>query len=543
MIKIFLILILISINAEASLIRPHDFKPFEYSFCIISSAEVSLYSDLIQNKKPVKRDRTEAIREFTALINSDFHTEDDFNRLKKILYSLLLDRDYDTYYFLYRVACKKDIAMTLENPYVYSMILDFSSKQGFMGLFTRHLKNLPFVFKVGPFLKEISAGSYEYYGNDRNSSDTSSVSSIVSDPPEKWDSRLQKTYWIKSDTSLLKSLLEAGINPNGPNIPGCDETPLSMAIRVHNEMAAKLLIESGADVNFRCFGGYSALHLMANFFNLYYDTEILKCLLEHGADVNARDDNGRTPLFYCRGGKFSGVLDYVKTLVESGADVSAVDDENKSILYVLNDGGAWFLPAKFPEVTRYLISKGAHYAPVFDWSWLHHEDWRFSGTGYRSKIKPFSSFINRSRFYVTTMFNLQMAGFMLLMLLLSFWRLFGTLGCSQKDQEKESLGLKLPLFYSMGHGITFSIITTLVLQLYFIFPNFNFSSAELFMNCTIFFLIYMFAVGGLIMLLGHFSRRMPEEACSNNWNKLAVSGSAIMALSGWSIALLRIYFA
>jgi len=51
----------------------------------------------------------------------------------------------------------------------------------------------------------------------------------------------------------------------------------------------KLLIDRGADINFKDKNGKTLLHYTSN-------VKLCELLIEHGADVNITDNIGRTPL-------------------------------------------------------------------------------------------------------------------------------------------------------------------------------------------------------------------------------------------------------
>ena len=73
-----------------------------------------------------------------------------------------------------------------------------------------------------------------------------------------------------------------------------DCTPLCVALRDHQFEAAKILIESGADVNLGggIFG--SALHLSVVRTNLL----LTDMMIKRGAEVNVVDSEGNTPLHF-----------------------------------------------------------------------------------------------------------------------------------------------------------------------------------------------------------------------------------------------------
>jgi ankyrin repeat protein len=91
---------------------------------------------------------------------------------------------------------------------------------------------------------------------------------------------------------VLKALIRNSANLDIMDKDEC--TPLCVAIRENNFECAKLLIESGADVNVG--GGVygSALHLAIVRTNLL----ITDMLIKRGAEVNVVDDEGNTPLHF-----------------------------------------------------------------------------------------------------------------------------------------------------------------------------------------------------------------------------------------------------
>jgi len=76
--------------------------------------------------------------------------------------------------------------------------------------------------------------------------------------------------------------------------------------------------------------------------------EIVDLLIKNGADVNAVSNNGRTPLFMCRGPRYSVIIDI---LIENGANVNAVDKDGETPLFHL----ILYLP-----VIQQLFHRGAH---------------------------------------------------------------------------------------------------------------------------------------------------------------------------------------
>jgi hypothetical protein len=79
--------------------------------------------------------------------------------------------------------------------------------------------------------------------------------------------------------------------------------PLHSCLFARRFEIARLLIESGADVNLRRTGtpdqertGWTALHYAAS----YDEADLLRLLLDHGGDPSIADARGRTPLAVAR---------------------------------------------------------------------------------------------------------------------------------------------------------------------------------------------------------------------------------------------------
>jgi len=95
---------------------------------------------------------------------------------------------------------------------------------------------------------------------------------------------------FQNDLAKLHSLLSAGVDPNQTD-PQFGSPALQWAARLGNEPAAKLLIESGADVNARDRGGNRPLHSSAYFAR----PGVMAFLLEKGADPKPKRDSGEIP--------------------------------------------------------------------------------------------------------------------------------------------------------------------------------------------------------------------------------------------------------
>jgi ankyrin repeat protein len=90
-------------------------------------------------------------------------------------------------------------------------------------------------------------------------------------------------------------LLERGADPNALSTNEAVRVPpLGTAAFVRSVPLARLLVDSGADVNGRGEGGFTALHSAAQ----NGDQELARLLLERGADPSLATDDGRLPADY-----------------------------------------------------------------------------------------------------------------------------------------------------------------------------------------------------------------------------------------------------
>ena len=101
---------------------------------------------------------------------------------------------------------------------------------------------------------------------------------------------------------------------------------LLKAVREEDFDIIKLLVEKGADVNYRSSLGQSALHYAAE----KSDPRLVKLFLDLGANVNAKTLGGTTPLHVAQ----ESELVVVKLLLSRGAQINAQDDEGDSPLHI-----------------------------------------------------------------------------------------------------------------------------------------------------------------------------------------------------------------
>ena len=122
-------------------------------------------------------------------------------------------------------------------------------------------------------------------------------------------------YHFESSPEIIRTLLEAGANPNIATDDG--STPLMMAAGLGYrsyqphvprglrsppaEGAVRVLVEAGAEINAANEADFTALHA-ATFRGL---NEVVRYLVEQGADIDARDFRGRTAFRMAEGAKQS----------------------------------------------------------------------------------------------------------------------------------------------------------------------------------------------------------------------------------------------
>ena len=146
------------------------------------------------------------------------------------------------------------------------------------------------------------------------------------------------------DLEQVKRNLQNGTDINAEGNKGL--TPLHYAARGNYTEVAKLLIDSGADVNKKCID-WTPLHTGA----LNGNAETVKMLLDNGADVNAKDKHGRTPLYLAIDRMFRKKL--VHLLLENGANINTKNEDGHTPLYTTIFWDSI-------EGTRFLIDNGAN---------------------------------------------------------------------------------------------------------------------------------------------------------------------------------------
>jgi ankyrin repeat protein len=118
----------------------------------------------------------------------------------------------------------------------------------------------------------------------------------------------------------IKLLLAQGSAMNARARNRFGNTPLQAGLLTGQYEVAKLLIESGADVNMRQTGGFVALHEAA----LTGRKDLVDLLLDHGAEIAARANDGRNAVSEAERGKHTELAAYLRT--KGGVDAAITAD-------------------------------------------------------------------------------------------------------------------------------------------------------------------------------------------------------------------------
>lgn len=115
------------------------------------------------------------------------------------------------------------------------------------------------------------------------------------------------THFNKED--IVRFLLTHKADPNIPSQNGYQVYPLHAALSNNNSDIGKLLIEAGAEVNVRQYGGLTPLHYAAQHGNI----DLIIILLEQGADISVVSDTGDTAAHYAAKKGFHEIAEILKT--------------------------------------------------------------------------------------------------------------------------------------------------------------------------------------------------------------------------------------
>lgn len=155
----------------------------------------------------------------------------------------------------------------------------------------------------------------------------------------------------KGDLAKVRAHLAKDVHVNAPhNYSG--RTALIEAVFGGHLDVARLLLESGADINWRDAGtGFTPLGWAANEANLPL---VRRLFIEHGANLELGNESGLTPMMVAAGG---GHLLVVQALLYAGANVNTPANDGRTAL-------SFARARKHTEVVAVLLDSGGEETPL-----------------------------------------------------------------------------------------------------------------------------------------------------------------------------------
>jgi uncharacterized protein len=150
-----------------------------------------------------------------------------------------------------------------------------------------------------------------------------------------------------ADAAMIGRLLDAGADPN---IASLGRAVIALAARTGSVEVVKLLIAHGADLNTKEEWREQSPLMWAAAEN---HAGVVRVLIESGADVNYETPGGFTALMFAAR---QGSLAAARTLVEGGATVDSVYKGRSAMTVALLNRNY--------EIAAYLLSKGASVGPA-----------------------------------------------------------------------------------------------------------------------------------------------------------------------------------
>jgi len=135
------------------------------------------------------------------------------------------------------------------------------------------------------------------------------------------------TAVLTENLEVIRQHIKAGSDLNVLE-PTRESTPLITAAYLGRTEAAEILINAGADINYKNKDGSTALHTAIAFIK----TKVAKILIDAGIDLNIKNNDGSTALhtaaFFCN-------VEIVEALLEKGADKTLKNNSEKTALEIV----------------------------------------------------------------------------------------------------------------------------------------------------------------------------------------------------------------
>ena len=151
----------------------------------------------------------------------------------------------------------------------------------------------------------------------------------------------------RNDSEAVQQVLKDGADVNDFYHPDVEfKTPLALACHRGHDRIVRMLLDAGADAQWKNFLGSTAAHIACSDGHF----TVLQMLITHGALLENENNLGWTPLFEaCR----SGHTEICRFLVECGCNVHATDRLRNTILMLAAQSGNL-------EVVRFLKERGCN---------------------------------------------------------------------------------------------------------------------------------------------------------------------------------------
>jgi ankyrin repeat protein len=162
-------------------------------------------------------------------------------------------------------------------------------------------------------------------------------------------------------TDVIELLLQSGVQVDQPNLLQHNSTPLHLACEARRVQAVRILLQRGASVAARGFGGRTAVHAAAS----GGSKDVLELTLQpqYNADVNAVDEDQQTPLLTAIDAE-PWNAQVVEALLLAGADIIPSNDPESSALdlaayHLSSDVIACIMQHRDAELTAQMLAKAA----------------------------------------------------------------------------------------------------------------------------------------------------------------------------------------
>jgi|SRR6185312_4116324 len=109
---------------------------------------------------------------------------------------------------------------------------------------------------------------------------------------------------------------------------------LYQAVKAKNSTQVGLLLDKGADANYKAARGEFQLSLLIVSVN-NQDIQTVKLLVDHNAEINWKDWFKTTALMYAAQ---KGNVEIISYLLKHGADIHAHDDQGNTVLTAAKEG-------------------------------------------------------------------------------------------------------------------------------------------------------------------------------------------------------------